>query len=56
MSTQKGTVLVFKEGATDGEIREALKKIEDILDNDPDFPPTINEFENKWGGPVWYTP
>ncbi len=59
-----GTVLTFKEGVTREEAVEALRKIEDVLKlsdfwkdrgEDP-LERNIHDFDDKYGGPVWYIP
>jgi hypothetical protein len=47
-----GTVLVFNEGVTREQAREALKRLSDVLG----YTPRLNDFESRWGGPVWYIP
>ncbi len=65
-----GTVLVFKKGATKEEVTNALLMIESVLDQDTlgsksdDGPAElkvrikdrIHEFDDGYGGPVWYIP
>ena len=64
-----GSVLVFKRGVTKKQAEAALKKIQDVLADDywiKDFDIKtghgekakfiVNEFDDKWGGPVWYLP
>ena len=61
-----GTILVFKRGVSEGEIREALGKIADVLDDGYWLEPGQNlgrtvpfrpeEFDDEEGGPVWYIP
>lgn len=59
-----GTVLTFKEGTTREEAVEALRKIEDVLHvsefwaergEDP-IERSVHEFDDQYGGPVWYLP
>ena len=55
-----GTVLTFKEGVTREEAVEALEKIKDILSLSEYVEPTLDarvrEFDDQYGGPVWYLP
>ncbi len=61
-----GTVLVFKQEVSEEEIREALDKIVDVLDDgywlDPGqnlggtVPFRLEEFDGEEGGPVWHIP
>lgn len=47
-----GTVLVFKAGLTQEEIKEALSKIADTLETGP----RIQSFDDEYGWPVFYIP
>ena len=62
-----GTVLVFDRGASKKDIRRALNKISNVLEENrciisckggtykrADY--RIEEFDDKLGGPVWYLP
>lgn len=54
-----GTVLVFKRGVTEDQIRNALVNLTDIVDLDyncsKDF--NVNSWDDDCGsGPVWYIP
>ena len=61
-----GTVLVFKQEASKEEIREALDKIVNVLDDgywlEPGqnlgrtVPFRLEEFDEEEGGPDWYIP
>ncbi len=53
-----GTVLVFKPGIEREEIQEALEDMVGLLDGDCwlEQTPPINEFDDQYGGPVWYIP
>lgn len=60
-----GTVLVFKEGTTKAEAQKALRKLEEMglieithfeFAGRKQTSPSINEFDDEWGGPVWYIP
>lgn len=48
----RGAVVTFRPGISKEEIRAALKKIEDVLDEIPE----IHIFDDRWGEPVWYIP
>ena len=59
-----GAVVTFKPGTTREEAAEALRKIEDVL-NISDFwldrgedpiEMLVNDFDDTYGGPVWYIP
>jgi len=59
-----GTVLTFKEGVTREEAVEALRKIENVLHvsdfwaergEDP-LDMSVHDFDDQYGGPVWYLP
>jgi len=52
LENQLGTVLVFKPGTTQQEVREALVTLENLLENFP----ALHSFNPKHGGPVWYIP
>lgn len=58
MSTQLGTVLVFKPGTTREEAEAALKKLDGLVDTGyyVGGKPHLNEFDEEYGGPVWYIP
>lgn len=49
---QLGTVLVFRPGVTQKEAEEALKKLREVLQ----YEPNLHSFNPEWGGPVWYIP
>lgn len=54
-----GAVVVFKPGTTYDEAKAALEKLRDALDLDylvGGGLPTINSFDEQYGGPVWYVP
>ena len=65
---QLGTVLVFKAGVSKEAATAALKSIAPLLDDGyaAEFDPVakkyqrrrfaLHEFDNKYGGPVWYVP
>ncbi len=65
MSERIGTVIVFKEGVTEGEAAEILMSIQDKIEIHC-FPKTTNTyraaremvrtFDDEYGGPVWYIP
>lgn len=47
-----GTVLVFKPGLTQAEIKEALSSIKEVLASDV----RIQSFDDEYGWPVFYIP
>jgi len=49
---QVGAVLVFKQGVTEEQAKEAIKRLKDVLS----YEPNVHSFDPKWGGPVWYIP
>lgn len=53
-----GVVIVFKPGTTHDEATFALAQLDDLLDKDyyVGGRPTIHEFDEQYGGPVWYVP
>ena len=51
-ATKAGAVITFKDGVTKKQAEEALKAIRDLCD----YPPRVNLFDPRWGGPVWYIP
>ncbi len=53
-----GAVLVFKPGTTHDEAVFALAQLDDLLDKDyyVGGRPSINSFDEQYGGPVWYVP
>jgi len=68
---RNGTVLVFKAGTSETEIREALDKLSAILDpvwieSTEDYfvrnkpykivPYRVETFNDEYGNPVWYVP
>ena len=56
---QYGVVLVFKEGTTPKQIREALEGVKHLLPEPTKWSPNgyhLNSFNNKWGYPAWYIP
>lgn len=49
-----GTVVTFKPGVTKEEAVNAIKKLAEagvVVEW-----PTVREFDDKYGGPVWYIP
>ena len=68
--TRLGTVLVFKEGATRTEVVKALESIRRLLDVPKvhgqwagkrsgmvhSMHDEVHEFDDEYGGPVWYLP
>ena len=52
-----GVVLVFKDHTSIHAIRDALTRMmsEGLIDRRP-VDELINEYDPKWGGPVWYLP
>lgn len=56
---QYGSVVVFKKGTTQEQARAALAKIQDVIDQDYQYPkglPRIEGFNPDRGGPVFYVP
>ena len=64
---RRGSVLVFKRGVTKKQAEVALRKIQDVLQENYhikydrcDKPVrcsfVVNEFDERDGGPVWYIP
>ena len=62
-----GSVLVFKRGVSKKQAEVALRKIQDVLQekshikyDEHDRPVrcsfVVNEFDERYGGPVWYIP
>jgi len=53
-----GSVVVFKPEVTKEQAREALQKIKEVIDWSyvNGEAPRVHEFDDKMGGPVWYTP
>lgn len=47
-----GTLLTFRKGVTEKQIREALAKIAPLCDHEP----RLEHFDDRWGGPVFYIP
>lgn len=65
MAQRFGAVVKFKPGTTREEAAEALRKIADVADlpeaffEDDAADPAdraVHEFDDSWGGPVWYIP
>jgi hypothetical protein len=50
--TKVGAVIVFRDGTTEKQATDALKKLKDVLD----YQPRIQSFDPNYGGPVWYVP
>jgi hypothetical protein len=46
-----GALLIFKDGVSKEQARKALEDLKALLDYE-----TIQEFDSRWGGPVWYIP
>ena len=53
-----GVVLVFRPGTTRQEAEAALGKVDHVLDRSYYVrgKPNVNEFDEEYGGPVWYVP
>ena len=63
-----GTLLTFKSDISNEEAVEALEKIKGVLDLPStsyekggkvkpfEMEDAVNEFDDEWGGPVWYIP
>lgn len=55
-----GTVFSFKKGVTAKQAAEALAKIADVIDLDgyvdPKIEARVKEYDDRYGGPVWYIP
>jgi hypothetical protein len=55
-----GTVLVFKKGITAKQAADALAKIKDVIDLDgyvrKGIEDRVQEYDDRYGGPVWYIP
>jgi hypothetical protein len=49
---QFGSLLTFREGVTEKEVREALKKIAHLCEREP----RVEHFDNRWGSPTFYIP
>jgi hypothetical protein len=64
---RRAALIHFREGVTDAEARKALEKITDVLEvpyvwNNGFGQPNstvgdyVNEYDDEYGGPVWYIP
>lgn len=47
-----GTLLTFRPGTTEKEIKEALAKLAHLLDHEP----RVQKYDDRYGGPVFYIP
>lgn len=69
--TRHGAVLVFRKGVTPEQAAAALERIRDVIEVPPavrdwtrESAPSrpfrmadkVHEFDDEWGGPVWYVP
>ena len=60
MAKRRGAVLVFKKGTSQKQAAAVLQRIAKALDlgyyvkQEP--ADLVREFDDEWGGPVWYIP
>lgn len=47
-----GTLLTFRKDVPEAKIEEALAKIAELCDNEP----TLNKYDDRYGGPCFYIP
>lgn len=62
---KRAALIYFKEGVTDEEARAALESIENVLHDPRQFDrhhtttlvgDYVQEYDDEYGGPVWYIP
>lgn len=54
-----GSVVVFKKGITKAQAEAALKSLATVLDENYQYPkglPRVHEYDDAYGGPVFYIP